>query len=112
MAGRRSVAGRGLGVHPWKFGLVRDALASLPNVRLIEPERTFLLWLDLHALDLGPDELTGFLRRDAGWAVTRGPAFGDQGIGFARVNIACTRARLATALKRLTAAVRTLQNTE
>ncbi|MCP3969932.1 MAG: putative C-S lyase [Rhodobacteraceae bacterium] len=86
------------------LALVRDRLARSP-VRLIEPEGTFLLWLDFRALGLGPEELTAFLRGRAKWAVTRGPAFGEQGIGFARLNIACTRSRLTTALDRLERAV-------
>ena len=87
------------------LALLRDRLAPLDGVALIEPEGTFLAWLDFRALGLAPGELTGFLRARAGWAVTGGAAFGDEGRGFARVNIACTRARLARALDRLEAAL-------
>ena len=73
---------------------------------MVEPEGTFLLWLDLRQLGLAPDDLTAFLRKQARWAVTRGPAFGEEGVGFARVNIACPRARLANALDRLEEAIR------
>ncbi len=88
------------------LALVRRRLAGLEGVTLIEPEGTFLLWLDFRDLNLEPDELTAFLRQKAGWAVTRGPAFGTQGIGFARLNIACPRARLAKALDQLALALR------
>ena len=81
--------------------LVRTRLGPIPAVDLIEPEGTFLLWLDLRKLSLSPDDLTALLREKAGWAVTRGQAFGDEGIGFARLNIACTRKRLALALDQL-----------
>jgi len=87
------------------LALVRERLARLPGVDLIEPEGTFLLWLDFRGLGLAPDDLTAFLRTKAKWAVTRGPAFGDEGIGFARLNIACTRARLAAALDQLEGAL-------
>lgn len=83
------------------LGLVRERLSGLVGVDLIEPEGTFLLWLDFRGLGLSPDDLTSFLRGKAKWAVTRGPAFGEEGTGFARLNIACTRARLATALDQL-----------
>ena len=85
--------------------LVRERLATLPEVTLTEPEGTFLLWLDFRRLELSPDELSGFLRNKAGWAITRGSAFGEQGVGFGRLNIACTRARLALAMDRLAAAL-------
>ena len=86
--------------------LVRTRLAGLSGVRLIEPEGSFLLWLDFRDLGLTPDDLTAFLRQKAKWAVTRGIAFGPEGAGFARLNIACTRARLAAALDQLEEALR------
>ncbi len=85
--------------------LVRDRLARLPQVDLIDPEGTFLLWLDFRALGLPPDELTAFLRQKAEWAVTSGQAFGPEGNGFARLNIGCTRARLSRALDQLETAI-------
>ena len=88
------------------LALMRDRLAGIDGVELIEPEGTFLVWLDFRGLGLSPDELTTFLRQKAGWAVTRGQAFGKQGEGFARVNIACTRARLEKALERLVKSLR------
>jgi cystathionine beta-lyase len=82
-------------------GLARERLRDIPGVELIEPEGTFLLWLDFRELGLQPDDLTEFLRGQAKWAVTRGQAFGEEGIGFARLNIACTRAKLVAALDQL-----------
>lgn len=86
--------------------LVRRRLAELPGVELIEPEGTFLLWLDFRCLGLSPNDLTAFLRNEAKWAVTRGPAFGNEGIGFARLNIACTRSRIDGALDQLEKALK------
>lgn len=81
--------------------LVRERLEDWPNVELIEPDGTFLLWMDFRKLGYSPADLGAFLRDRAGWAVTRGEAFGEQGRGFVRVNIGCTRARLGIALDRL-----------
>lgn len=78
--------------------LLRARLARLAGVEMVEPEGTFLVWLDFRALGLAPDELTAFLRGGAKWAVTRGQAFGPEGAGFARLNIACPRAKLSAAL--------------
>lgn len=85
--------------------LVRSRLQDISGVDLIEPEGTFLLWLDFRGLGLPSDELALFLRDKAKWAVTRGPVFGDNGAGFARLNIACPRARLEAALEQLASAV-------
>ncbi len=86
--------------------LLRTRLGDLPEVDLIAPEGTFLVWLDFRALGLAPDDLTAFLRQDAGWGLTRGIAFGQQGAGFGRLNIACRRASLSNALTRLHHAIR------
>ncbi len=85
--------------------LVRQRLKQMPQVELIEPDGTFLVWLDFRKLQKSPDELTAFLRKKAGWAATRGIAFGEQGAGFARVNIACPRLRMSKALDKLSAAL-------
>ncbi len=81
--------------------LVGESLKKISGVTLVEPEGTFLLWLDFNGLELELDELSSFLRNKALWSVTRGQSFGKEGNGFARVNIACTRAKLQIALKTL-----------
>jgi len=87
------------------LALVQARLNDIPEVTLITPEGTFLLWLDFRALGLAQDDLTRFLRTEAGWAITRGIAFGEAGKGFGRLNIACPRARLDQALDGLDAAI-------
>lgn len=89
------------------LALVRDRLAGIPEVTLIEPEGTFLLWLDFNALGFAPEDLTKFLRDKAGWAITRGISFGASGAGFGRLNIACPRASLDRALDILITAIKT-----
>lgn len=81
--------------------LVRSSLEHIEGVELIDPEATFLLWLDFRTLGLDPDELIAFLRQEAGWAITGGHAFGEEGAGFARLNIACPRHKLKQALIQL-----------
>ena len=85
--------------------MVREALGNIPGIELVEPEGTFLIWVNFNGLGLGLDELYAFLRKEAKWSVTRGHSFGKEGNGFARVNIACTRAKLEAALANLDLAV-------
>ncbi|MGV6848925.1 MAG: MalY/PatB family protein [Marinibacterium sp.] len=87
------------------LAVVRTRLAALAAIDLIEPEGTFLVWLDFRRMGLMPDDLTAFLREKAGWAITRGTSFGPEGAGFGRLNIACPRARLSGAMDRLQEAV-------
>jgi len=86
------------------LAFVHDRLAKT-QINLIEPDGTFLPWLDFRQIGLSSDDLTAFLRNRAGWTVTCGPAFGDQGIESARLNIDCRRAVLGEALERLTTAL-------
>ncbi len=87
------------------ISLVSQRLGGIDKVGLIEPEGTFLLWLDFTKLELQPADLTAFLRGKAHWAVTRGEAFGVEGEGFARLNIACPRTVLDDAMNNLVSAI-------
>ena len=85
---------------------VRDKLArDIPRVKLIEPDGTFLLWFDFRELGLEADTLAKFLVHEARIASNPGHWFGREGAGFARINIACPRDRLVTALEQLQTAV-------
>ena len=90
--------------------MVRNSLRNIPGIELVEPEGTFLLWINFNGLEMEPDELYAFLRNEAKWSITRGHSFGKEGNGFARVNIACTRAKLQTALGNLERAVGSLHS--
>jgi len=90
------------------LALLEAHLTPLQGVELIKPEGTFLAWLDFRELGFSPEDLTKFLRHEAGWALTRGQAFGVEGNGFARLNFACTGSKLTAALDQLTAAIKRL----
>ena len=85
---------------------VRDFLAEhLPQVRLVEPEATYLLWLDFRALGLDDKALQAFLTDDAGLWLNAGETFGPGGSGFARMNVGCPRSVLEQAMGQLRDAV-------
>jgi cystathionine beta-lyase len=77
--------------------------AHLPEIRLLEPEGTYLLWLDCRALkaDLGIDDaqLRHFFVHEAGVGMSPGTLFGDTGAGFMRMNIGAPRHVIRTALE-------------
>ena len=76
----------------------------LPKVKLIEPEGTYLLWLDFSAYGLADEALNEKIIRDAHLWLDDGPIFGAGGSGFQRINIACPWATLEQGLKNLAAA--------
>ena len=88
----------------------RDFVASfiaerLPEIRLVDPEGTYLLWLDCRALGLADAELKAFLVNEAGLGLSPGAQFGTGGAGHMRMNIGAPRAVLAEALARLETAL-------
>jgi cystathionine beta-lyase len=86
--------------------LLRDFLsANLPNIKLIEPDGTYLAWLDFGALGLDTAALNDFIVNKAGLWLDCGTMFGRGGQGFQRINIACPRATLQSALNRLRGAM-------
>ena len=78
--------------------------AHLPKVKLIEPEGTYLLWLDFSAYGLTDEALNEKIIRDAHLWLDDGPIFGAGGSGFQRINIACPWATLEQGLKNLAVA--------
>ena len=81
---------------------VREYLKEkLPKVHIVEPEGTYLLWLDFRELGLSGRELENLIVNQAGLWLDAGDIFGACGEGFERVNIACPRAILKEALDRL-----------
>ena len=77
----------------------------LPRLRLIEPEGTYLIWLDCKSLGLSDKELDELIVHKAGLRLDAGEMFGAGGEGFQRINIACPRALLKKGLIQLEEAV-------
>lgn len=88
---------------------VREYLEqNLPQIKLIEPEGTYLIWLDCRALGLPEAKLEHLIVHEAKLWLDSGAIFGKDGEGFERINIACPRAILEEACKRLCRAVQSL----
>jgi len=86
--------------------LLGDLLAEhMPEVRYVPPQAGYLAWLDCTALHLEDDPAATFLARGK-VALSSGPTFGREGAGFARLNIATTRALLEDAVRRMAIACR------
>ena len=80
--------------------------ARLPEIKLIEPEGTYLIWLDFRTLGLTEEELEDLIVNRARLWLDSGAIFGKDGEGFERINIACPRATLERALTQLELAIK------
>ena len=79
---------------------------NMPKVKVIEPEGTYLVWLDFREVEPDPMELEKLMRNDAKVALDEGYIFRIGGAGFERINLACPRSILKQALTQITDAVR------
>ncbi|MEL7236057.1 MAG: aminotransferase class I/II-fold pyridoxal phosphate-dependent enzyme, partial [Chloroflexota bacterium] len=76
---------------------IREYMQPLKTATL---EGTYLLWIDCREANL-PTEPGEFFREHAKVALNEGSGFGEEGIGFVRMNLACTRDTLKTALEQM-----------
>ena len=85
---------------------VKDCLAThLQEIRLIESEGTYLLWLDCKRLNMSDKELREFFVHQAHVGMNPGITFGQGGSGFMRLNIASPRSVILDALVRISQAL-------
>lgn len=91
------------------LSFVRKFLTQrLPRVKLVEPQGTYLIWLDFNELGLTEEALEELIVRDAKLWLDGGTMFGEEGKGFQRINIACPRVILEKAFLQLEVAVNRL----
>ena len=73
---------------------------NLPEVKVMRPESTFLIWIDFSAFGL-TDEVLNQKLIDGGVGLNRGVQFGKEGSGYMRMNIGCPRSVMMEALLRI-----------
>ncbi|WP_026527064.1 MalY/PatB family protein [Butyrivibrio sp. VCD2006] len=84
----------------------RDFLKkNLPEIKLIEPEGTYLIWLDFSEVTTDRRELAKLIVEEAKLWLDPGIVFSRQTDLFERINIACTRKTLEKALLQLKDAI-------
>ena len=88
--------------------LMNALKTRIPQVKMAEPEATYLMWLNCRELGMDQDGLKKFFFEKAKLGLNDGVTFGTGGEGYMRMNIACPRATLEEAVNRLEKAVNTL----
>ncbi len=74
---------------------------NVPKISVMEPEGTYLLWLDCRNLELTDKEIKERLLTKGKLALEPGAKFGPGGEGFVRMNLACPQETLIEGLNRL-----------
>lgn len=81
---------------------------NIPKIKVIEPEGTYLVWLDCRDLGMDAVELHEFMLNNAKVWFDEGYIFGQGGEGFERINIGCPRTYLEEGLRRMEKAINNL----
>jgi cystathionine beta-lyase len=79
---------------------------ELDKVDFIEPEGTYLAWLDFSKLDMSDKERHEFMLTKARVALERGTIFGPGGEGFERINVGCPKSILENCMTRIVKALK------
>ena len=73
----------------------------IPKIKLIEPEGTYLIWLDCRGLNISDERLNYIILNKANLWLDSGNIFGNSGLCYERINLACPKAILEKALNNL-----------
>ena len=79
---------------------------NLPEIKVIRPDASFLIWFDCRQLGLSHPALTDLFVNCAKVALNEGSMFGKEGEGFMRLNVATPRKKLEKILNRIKAGVK------
>jgi len=74
---------------------------QIPKIKFIEPEGTYLAWLDFREFGLSEQKLDEAVTHKGKLWLNAGYTFGKGGKGFERINVACPRSVLHKAMERL-----------
>ncbi|MBQ7947359.1 MAG: pyridoxal phosphate-dependent aminotransferase [Bacteroidaceae bacterium] len=77
---------------------------NMPKISFIRPQASYLVFLDARELGMPQERLVEFFLKEAKVAMNDGTMFGQEGVGFMRMNLGCPRATLEQALKQIKAA--------
>lgn len=82
--------------------VVKEEVAkNLPELSVIEPEGTYLVWIDCRKMGLSDAELKKRLLEKGKLALNFGDGYGPGGEGFVRMNVACPRDIVKEGMNRL-----------
>lgn len=88
------------------------AAEHLPKAKVTDCQGTYLVWLDLGAYCSDEKALEELMQKKAKVALDEGYIFGEEGIGFERINVAAPRSMVEECMRRISEAVEGLGQDE
>jgi cystathionine beta-lyase len=77
----------------------------IPEIIPVQPEATYMIWLDCRKFAMTGKELQNFFSKNAGVGMNEGSTFGPGGEGFMRMNLATTHQTVMRAMEQIEKAV-------
>lgn len=84
-------------------------LKMIPEIIPVQPEATYMIWLDCRKFGMTGKELQKFFVNRAGIGMNEGSTFGPGGEGFMRMNIATTHNIVMQAMEQIEKAVASIR---
>ena len=81
----------------------------IPEIVPVQPEATYMIWLDCRKFGMKGKELQSFFVSKAGVGMNEGSTFGPGGDGFMRMNLGATHNTVMNALEKIESAVRSVR---
>jgi cystathionine beta-lyase len=81
----------------------------IPEIVPVQPEATYMIWLDCRKFGMTGKELQNFFVTKAGIGMNEGSTFGPGGEGFMRMNLGATHQTIIKAMEQIEKAVSTLR---
>lgn len=79
--------------------------AAVPQIKVVPTDSLYLAWMDCRGLGMDATALDRFMLTKARVWLDKGQKFGEQGHGFMRANLGCSRVTVNEAIQRIVRAV-------
>ena len=89
--------------------IARELNGAFPQVDWRMPQSTYLAWIDLRPLGLDDHAIQQELIERQKVAIMPGFTYGNEGVGFIRLNAGCPRVKLEDGVQRLIAGIRAVR---
>jgi cystathionine beta-lyase len=81
----------------------------IPEIVPVQPEATYMIWLDCRKLGMSGKDLQNFFVTKAGVGMNEGSTFGPGGEGFMRMNLGATHQTVMRAMEQIEKAIASIR---